>query len=50
MRLLMVDDDGAVMQEYSGVTAQADGHEITGTVLLVRIPGESTNDDQESTS
>jgi hypothetical protein len=40
MRLLMVDGDGAVMQEYGNVTAQLDGTEVEGRALIVRIPGE----------
>lgn len=40
MRLLMVDEDGAVMQEYEGVTAQVDGTGIDGGVVKVVIPGE----------
>jgi hypothetical protein len=40
MKLLMVDCDGAIMQEYGDVTAQVDGMELGGAALMVRIPGE----------
>ena len=41
MKLLMVDGDGAVMQEYGDVTAQIDGGELSGDTLMVRIPHET---------
>lgn len=41
MKFLMVDGDGAIMQEYSSITAQLDGIEIEGGTLMVRIPGET---------
>jgi len=40
MKLLMVDGDGAIMQEYGDVTAQADGMELECKTLMVRIPHE----------
>jgi hypothetical protein len=41
MKLLMVDESGAVVQEYAGVTAQVDGHDIDGGTVKVVIPGEA---------
>lgn len=41
MRLLMIDESGAVMQEYEGVTAQIDGIDIDGHTVKVVIPGEA---------
>lgn len=38
MRLLMVDEDGGVVQEYGGVTAQADGIDLEAGVIKVVIP------------
>lgn len=40
MKLLIVDDSGAVAQEYGAVTAQADGISIECETLKVCIPGE----------
>lgn len=40
MQLVMVDDDGATVQEYGAVTGNLDGTELDGDVLTVRIPGE----------
>jgi hypothetical protein len=41
MKLLLVDENGAIMQEYGDVTAQADGIDIEAGTLKVVIPGET---------
>jgi hypothetical protein len=41
MRFLMVDETGAIMQEYGCVTAYADGVNIGAVTLKVTIPGEN---------
>jgi hypothetical protein len=40
MKLLIVDEIGAVAQEYGAVTAQVDGMDIEAATLKVVIPGE----------
>ena len=45
MRLLMVDEDGCVVQEYAGVTAQIDGMAINADVIKILIPGEGDTDE-----